>query len=131
MTLNPSGEREAGSRRRERRGAESGNALVVVLLVVLGFGFALFSSPNANAVMSSVDKRDYGLASGALSTMRVMGQALSMGISMSLIGVFVGRIAMTPENASALVTTVRVAFLIFGALCFAGVFASLARGKLR
>jgi len=111
--------------------AGSSLSLVVVLLVVLGFGFALFSSPNANAVMSSVDKRDYGLASGALSTMRVMGQALSMGISMSLIGVFIGHIVMTPANGAALVTTVRAAFLIFGALCFGGVFASLARGKLR
>jgi len=112
-------------------GAGSSLSLIVILLIALGFGFALFSSPNSNAIMSSVDKRHYGVASGALSTMRVMGQTLSLGISMSLIGVFVGRIAMTPENASALVTTVRVAFLIFGALCFAGVFASLARGKLR
>jgi len=60
-----------------------------------------------------------------------MGQTLSMGISMSLIGVFIGHIVMAPENGAALVTTVRVAFLIFGALCLCGVFASLARGKLR
>ena len=112
-------------------GAGSSLLLVVVLLVVLGFGFALFSSPNSNAVMSSVGKRDYGVASGALATMRVIGQTLSMGISMSLIGVFIGHIEMTPEHGVALVRTVRAAFLIFGALCFGGVFASLARGKLR
>ena len=112
-------------------GAGSSLLLVVMLLVVLGFGFALFSSPNSNAAISSVGKRDYGVASGALATMRVIGQTLSMGISMSLIGVFIGHIEMTPEHGVALVRTVRAAFLIFGALCFGGVFASLARGKLR
>jgi len=111
--------------------AGSSLSLIVTLLIALGFGFALFSSPNSNAVMSSVDKRYYGVASGALSTMRVMGQTLSLGISMSLIGVFIGHIVMTPENGAALVTTVRAAFLIFGTLCLGGVFASLARGKLR
>lgn len=112
-------------------GAGSSLSLIVTLLIALGFGFALFSSPNSNAIMSSVDKQYYGVASGALSTMRVIGQTLSLGISMSLIGVFIGRIAMTPENGAALVTTVRMGFLIFGALCFGGVFASLARGRLR
>jgi len=112
-------------------GTGSSLSLIVTLLIALGFGFSLFSSPNSNAIMSSVDKKYYGVASGALSTMRVMGQTLSLGICMSLIGVFIGHIAMTPENGAALVTTVRAAFLIFGTLCLGGVFASLARGKLR
>jgi MFS family permease len=112
-------------------GAQTSLALIVAALVVLGFGFALFSSPNANAIMSSVDKRLYGVASGALGTVRVFGQTLSMGISMSLIAVFIGRVEITPGHGAALVGAVRAAFLIFGALCLAGVFASLARGKLR
>ena len=112
-------------------GAETSLALIVAAQVILGFGFALFSSPNANAIMSSVDKRLYGVASGALGTVRVFGQTLSMGISMSLIAVFIGHVEITPGHGAALVSTVRAAFLIFGALCLAGVFASLARGKLR
>jgi len=112
-------------------GAQTSLALIVAALVVLGFGFALFSSPNANAIMSSVDKRLYGVASGALGTVRVFGQTLSMGISMSLIAVFIGRVEITSDHGAALIGTVRAAFLIFGALCLAGVFASLARGKLR
>ncbi len=111
--------------------AGSSLLLIVTALIVLGFGFALFSSPNSNAIMSSVDKRFYGVASGTLGTMRVIGQTLSMGISMSLIAIFVGHIEITPEYGAALVKTARVAFLVFGALCFGGVFASLARGKLR
>jgi len=112
-------------------GADSSLLLIVMTLIVLGFGFALFSSPNSNAIMSSVDKRYYGVASGTLGTMRVIGQTLSMGISMSFIGVFIGHREITPEHGVALVKTTSVAFLVFGALCLGGVFASLARGKVR
>lgn len=112
-------------------GAGSSLLLIVMTLIVLGFGFALFSSPNSNAIMSSVDKRSYGVASGTLNTMRVIGQTLSIGISMSFIGVFIGPMEITPEHGVALVKTVRVAFLVFGGLCLGGVFASLARGKMR
>ena len=81
--------------------------------------------------MSSVDKRLYGVASGTLGTVRVIGQTLSMGISMSFIGVFIGHTEMTAQHAPELVHATRVAFLLFGALCFGGIFASLARGKVR
>lgn len=112
-------------------GAGSSLTLIVATLVVLGFGFALFSSPNSNAIMSSVDRNLYGVASGTMGTMRLVGQMLSMGISMSIIAVFIGPFQITPEHEAGLVTSVRVAFLVFGALCFGGVFASLARGRVR
>jgi hypothetical protein len=47
----------------------------------LGTGFALFSSPNMNTIMSSVQKNQLGLASGSASTMRVVGQITSMTIA--------------------------------------------------
>ncbi len=53
-------------------------AYLIAILSMLGFGFALFSSPNMNAVMSSVEKRHYGIASGAVATMRLLGQMFSM-----------------------------------------------------
>jgi MFS family permease len=43
---------------------------ITASLVILGFGFTLFSSPTINAVMSSVENRFYGVASGTLGTMR-------------------------------------------------------------
>ena len=51
------------------------------VLLLLGFGYALFSSPNMNAIMSSVGKRHFGIASGAVATMRTIGITLSMAIS--------------------------------------------------
>lgn len=54
---------------------------IILALLMAGIGFGLFSSPNTNAVMSSVDRNDYSFASAILGTTRVTGQALSMGIS--------------------------------------------------
>ena len=52
-------------------------AFIVACLLFLGFGYALFSSPNMNAIMGSVEKRHLGIASGSAGTMRVLGQMLT------------------------------------------------------
>lgn len=104
---------------------------IVVSLIILGFGFALFSSPNTNAIMSSVDKRYYGVASATLATMRQIGMTLSMGIAMLIFALFIGRVEITAEYYPPFLASTKMAFMIFTALCFGGIFASLARGKLR
>jgi len=104
---------------------------VIADLIILGLGFGLFSSPNTNAVMSSVEKRFYGVASGTLGTMRLTGQMLSMGIAMLIFAVHIGHTQITPEYFPLLLRSTRSAFILFGILCSGGVFASLARGKVR
>ena len=109
--------------------ADSALGFVVGSLTVLGFGFALFSSPNTNAVMSSVEKRFYGVASATLGTMRLVGQMFSMGMAMMIFSVFVGRVQIAAANQARFLQAIKTGFVIFAALCFAGVFASLARGN--
>jgi MFS family permease len=104
---------------------------ILASLIVVGLGFAFFASPNTNAIMSSVEKRNYGVASATLATMRQVGMMLSMGIAMLLFAVYIGRVEITPEYYSVFVRSVRIAFIIFAALCFGGIFASFARGKVR
>ncbi len=104
---------------------------ILITLVVLGVGFALFSSPNTNAVMSSVEKKYYGVASGTLGTMRLTGQMLSLGTAMLLFALYIGRVQITPEYYSLFLKSTKTAFTVFAVLCFAGTFASLARGKTR
>ena len=104
--------------------------LIVLNLVFLGFGFALFVSPNTNAIMSSVDKKFFGVASGTMSTMRVIGQTVSMGIVMFVFMLFMGRIQITREHYGEFLQSTRVTFFIFAFLSFLGIFASLARGKI-
>jgi len=105
--------------------------LVIAGLVFLGFGFALFSSPNTNAVMSSVGKKDYGVASATLGTMRLTGQMLSMGITMMIFSVVIGKVKIDAGNYAGFLQSERIALAIFTVLCFGGIFASLARGRVR
>ena len=105
-------------------------AYTVLELIVLGLGFALFSSPNMNAIMSSVDNRFYGIASGALASMRLLGAMLSMGIATLVFSLFIGRVPIAPHNYPLLLKSLKTAFTIFGVLCVLGIFASLARGKI-
>lgn len=102
---------------------------IVTSLVLLGFGFALFSSPNMNAVMSSVEKRFYGVASGTIATMRHIGQMMSMIIATTMFAVYIGGTQITPEYYPLFLISAQTAFIIFAVLCFAGIFASLARGN--
>jgi EmrB/QacA subfamily drug resistance transporter len=104
---------------------------IVAILILLGFGYALFSSPNMNAIMGSVERRSYGVASGMLATMRLIGQMLSMGIATLLFALFLGRVEITPELYPLFAASARAAFVVFAALCVLGVFASLARGEIR
>jgi EmrB/QacA subfamily drug resistance transporter len=104
---------------------------IVADLILVGLGFALFSSPNTNAVMSSVEKRFYGVASGTLGTMRLTGQMFSMGIGMLIFAIHIGHTQITPEYYPAFLMSTRSAFIFFGILSSGGVLASLARGKVR
>jgi len=112
---------------------EAGTPLVAIVanLMFLGFGFALFSSPNTNAVMSSVEPRHYGVASAMLATMRMVGQMLSMGIAMLMFALYLGDVRLAPGHYPSFLTAVRATFIISCVLAVLGVFASLARGNVR
>jgi EmrB/QacA subfamily drug resistance transporter len=104
---------------------------IIASLVVLGFGFALFSSPTITAVMSSVENRFYGVASGTLGTMRGMGMVFSMGITLMIFSSYLGKVRVTPEHYPVFIKSIKLAFTFFAVLCLGGIFASLARGKVR
>ena len=104
---------------------------IVSNLVIIGFGFGLFSSPNMNAIMSSVEKKSYGIASGVVGSMRMLGQMFSMGIATLAFSMTMGRTPITPKLYPAFLKSVDAVFTVCAVLCILGIFASLARGKLR
>ncbi len=104
---------------------------IVVVLFALGLGFALFSSPNTNAIMSSVEQKFYGVASGTLATMRITGQMLSMGIVMLIFALHMGDVSITPAEYPSFMGSMHSSLIILSLLCFGGIFASFARGKIR
>jgi len=102
---------------------------IITILCVLGIGFALFASPIANTIMGSVEKRRLGTASATLATMRVTGQNLSMGVATLVLAVIVGRHEIEVVDYPNFLTSMRICFAIFAALCVLGVAASLVRSR--
>jgi EmrB/QacA subfamily drug resistance transporter len=103
---------------------------IVISLIILGIGFALFSSPNVNATMSSVSNKFYGVASATLSTMRLTGQMLSMAITMMVFAVILGNHPLSEANNALLLQSTKLIFIVLAIICLGGIFASLARGKV-
>jgi EmrB/QacA subfamily drug resistance transporter len=104
---------------------------IVANLIIIGFGFALFASPNTNAAISSVEKRFYGVASGILATMRLTGQMFNMGITMLIFAIYIGKVQITPQYHPLFLRSIKIAFTFFAVLGLGGVLASFARGKVR
>lgn len=109
---------------------QSHYAIILIALFFQGVGFALFSSPNTNAIMSSVERRFYGVASAIMATMRMIGQSLSLGISLLVFSIFLGTAKITSQNHPALIKSIGTGFVIFTIISFLGMFASLKRGNI-
>ncbi len=103
---------------------------IIGILAFIGLGFALFSSPNMNTIMSSVDKSKSGIASGMAATMRVLGQMVSMSTATLLFALFFGNQSIEEVADQIFTKGIRVAFLIFAIICIAGIYFSMNRGKM-
>jgi drug resistance transporter, EmrB/QacA subfamily len=105
--------------------------LVIANLMLIGLGFALFSSPNTKAVMSSVSKTFYGVASSTLGTMRLVGQAISMTIVTLITSLYMETLNIGSSNyVIQYLKSSKTAFVVFTVICCLGIFASLARGSM-
>lgn len=114
-------------------GLLDGNSSVsylMIALVVTGFGFSLFSSPNANAIMSTVAKGNYGSASSSLAVMRILGQMMSMVLVTLVFANLIGHIQIEVSMYNKLQYAINTCFFISSVLCILGAYLSLGRGRL-
>jgi len=100
-------------------------------LIMVGIGFGLFISPNTEVVMSSVEKRYLGVASGVIGTMRSLGGMVAMGSAIILFSIYLGSAQIVPQYFPAFIASLRVAFIVFSILCFVGIFAQLAGSEAK
>lgn len=119
-----------------RLGAASAWWDIAVRLMVLGTGHAFFSSPNTNATMTSVSRKQYGIAAAILSTMRFTGQAISLAVATSVLSAHLGAVAVSAHSGAQVpvepfMNGMRIALEILSGICAAGVFTSLIRGTVR
>ena len=109
-----------------------GMAITYILsaLILLGIGSALFSTPNTNAVMGSVDKSLLGMASGLVGTARVYGQTLSMGIVSLIFSIYISGVKVINVSPEILLMSIDYIFLIYGLMVFIALFPSIFRGDI-
>jgi EmrB/QacA subfamily drug resistance transporter len=100
---------------------------IMLNLLIIGAGIALFASPNTNAIMTSVQRQHYGTASALVSTMRMLGQVLSMTIAM----IIISALAVPAQPGDSFVSAMQAAFIVFGVLCAVATVASAARGTTK
>ncbi len=103
---------------------------IVVVLIWVGLGFALFSSPNMNTIMSSLDKSRYGFASGSAATMRVLGQIISMTIATIFFAALFGTQTVEAVSDRLFLKAFQWGFISFSVLSVAGIYFSYNRGKI-
>ena len=97
---------------------------LIISMVIYGIGFGLFSPPNTNVIMSSVPPKDTSVASAAVSTMRTVGQAMSMGILTLVFAFVMGNVPIVEQYYPLLISSCQITCLICVVLCMASVFAS-------
>ncbi len=105
-------------------------AWVITALALGGFGFALFSSPNTNAIMSRVAPQDRGQGMAIVSTMRTVGQSFSMCIVTVLVNLKLGAQTLQSVPKDVLIGTMRLIFMVFAGICVAGAVISSVRSTL-
>jgi len=99
--------------------------LVVIAMILQGFGMGLFSSPNMNAIMSSVPPKEAPTASASQATMRTIGQTMSLGLLTLVFAWVMGSLELAPQYASMIVQASQTICLICTIACVLAVFASL------
>ncbi len=104
---------------------------IVVVLLWVGLGFAFFSSPNMSTIMSSVERKHYGQASGIAASMRVFGQIISMTIITFLITNNFGTQSIEDVSDDLFINAMKWGFIIFAIIGIPGIYFSFFRGNVK
>jgi EmrB/QacA subfamily drug resistance transporter len=121
--------------------ANQGHAPIIGTLMLLGVGIGMFQSPNNSFIFGSVPRKQYGVASGFIATMRTAGSSLgitlwgtivtsqlaSQGFNGSLQAA-VGNPAIRGEVTPVFLDGVHLAMYGAMAVVFIGIVASALRG---
>ena len=106
---------------------EKGTPIEVIILamVLQGIGYGIFSSPNTNSIMGAVPRKFAPLASATVSTVRVIGQTMSLGILTVIFAIVMGSVQIVPKYFPLLTQSSQIACIISTILCIIAVIACL------
>ena len=99
--------------------------LIVIAMVLQGIGMGLFTSPNTNAIMSSVPQKEAPNASAAQSAMRTIGQTMSLGLLTLVFAWIMGSLKLSSQYADMIVQASQIVCIICTVVCIIAIISSL------
>ncbi len=99
--------------------------ILILAMILQGIGMGLFSSPNMNAIMSSVPPKYAPTASASQATMRTIGQTMSLGLLTLIFAWIMGNLQLSTKYAGLIVQSSQTICLICTIACIVAIFASL------
>ncbi len=85
--------------------------IIVIAMVLNGIGMGLFTTPNNNAALGSVNPQRLSAATAILNLARYLGNMLGTAVVMLLMVVFIGNVDISPANYAQLGNVVTLSFL--------------------
>lgn len=110
---------------------ETSITYIVCSLLLIGFGFGLFSTPNNNAIMGGVQVHEVGVASASMSLSRTIGNLFGMSLVNLMVHYYLGNAQFTQEQNPALIQTVEMALNMSLVFVMVACVISALRGKSR
>lgn len=104
---------------------------IASMLLLMGLGFGLFSSPNNNAALSVVPPERLGVGSAILNISRAMGNMLGMAVVVLLFNLMIGNAQLEPEQYPQLMKVLKISFLICAGYTLVAAITSWRRGAMR
>ena len=99
---------------------------IIFCLALAGLSQGLFTTPNIHAIMSSVDTKYSGSASGIMSTTRGIGMVLGMGTATIAFNHFIGDVQLTPDYYHEFMTSMKLCFFVASIAAFLGMLSQYA-----
>jgi EmrB/QacA subfamily drug resistance transporter len=108
-------------------GPQAHLGLIALDLAIVGLGTGIFVTPNSTAIMASVDRRQFGVASGMIGTVRTLGLVISMTTASLVLSLFLGSQTVTAETLPGFLASMRTCLAIYGVLSVCGLSVALGR----
>ena len=97
--------------------------------MLIGAGFGIFITPNSTAIMGSVEKRQFGVASGMIGAMRTLGMAVSLTTIALIFSLFMGNKTITNNTLPEFLMSMKTGLIAFSVFSCLGIILSFIRGK--
>ncbi|WP_405304750.1 MFS transporter [Methanobrevibacter sp.] len=99
--------------------------IIILAMALQAFGTGLFSSPNLNAVMSSVDEKDAAYASAGQLATRAIGQSMSLGLLTLVFSWIMGNLELSSIYSNMIVQSSQIIFAVCSIACVFAIITSI------